>query len=180
MFKYVGDISSITHYIVSNFVDEKLIAIDATLGNGYDSDFLSDNFNKVYSFDIQEEAINNYKLKQRENVELILDSHEYIEKYVTMPVNCIMFNLGFLPGGSKEITTLTDSTLKSLEASINILSSGGIITIALYNGHTEGKKESSEVINFARNLDKKFFGVMHHKYLNRTNCPPELVVIEKK
>ncbi|GFZ29585.1 rRNA methyltransferase [Clostridium zeae] len=180
MFKYVGDISSITHYIINNFVDEKNIAIDATLGNGYDSDFLSDNFKKVYSFDIQEEAVSTYKLKKKDNVELILDSHEYIEKYVTQQVNCVMFNLGFLPGGSKEITTLTDSTLKSLKASIKLLSSGGIITIALYNGHTEGKRESSEVINFARNLDKKFFGVMHHEYLNRTNCPPELVVIEKK
>lgn len=43
MFKYVGDISKISHYIIDKFLENKNIAIDATLGNGYDTDFLSKN-----------------------------------------------------------------------------------------------------------------------------------------
>ena len=50
MFKYVGDISKISHYIIDKFLENKNIAIDATLGNGYDTDFLSKKFTKVYSF----------------------------------------------------------------------------------------------------------------------------------
>ncbi|QAA32600.1 tRNA (mnm(5)s(2)U34)-methyltransferase [Clostridium manihotivorum] len=180
MFKYVGDISNLTHYIIENFLDNKEVAIDATLGNGHDSDFLSELFKEVISFDIQEMAVKKYAEKDKANVKLILDSHEFLEKYIDKPVDCIMYNLGFLPGGSKEVTTLTDSTMKSLCSAVKILSPGGIITIALYNGHEEGKKETHEVIEFARNLDKKCYGVMHHSYLNRNNCPPELVVIEKK
>ena len=60
MFKYVGDISTIYQNIINDFIEKKLIAIDATLGNGYDTDFLSKIFNKVYAFDVQKEAILNY------------------------------------------------------------------------------------------------------------------------
>ena len=63
MFKYVGNISDLSHYIIKNFVFNKEVAIDGTLGNGYDSDFLSENFKKVYSFDIQEEACIKYREK---------------------------------------------------------------------------------------------------------------------
>ena len=63
MFKYVGNISDLSHHIIKDFVSNKEIAIDATLGNGYDSDFLSEIFTKVYSFDIQEDACNRYKSK---------------------------------------------------------------------------------------------------------------------
>ena len=48
MFKYVSEVSKISHYIINTFVDKKEIAVDATLGNGYDTDFLSENFKKLY------------------------------------------------------------------------------------------------------------------------------------
>ena len=82
MFKYVSDISLLAHYIIDNFISNKNIAIDATLGNGHDCDFLSELFKKVYAFDIQEEAVNSYKSKNKENVEVILDSHENFETYI--------------------------------------------------------------------------------------------------
>ena len=47
MFKYVGDISKISHYIIDQFLENKNIAIDATLGNGYDTDFLSKNWSII-------------------------------------------------------------------------------------------------------------------------------------
>ena len=50
MFNYVGDISTISHYIITEFLKNKNVAIDGTLGNGHDTDFLKDNFKKVYSF----------------------------------------------------------------------------------------------------------------------------------
>lgn len=41
MFKYVSDISMIFHYIIKEFLENKNSAIDATLGNGHDTDFLN-------------------------------------------------------------------------------------------------------------------------------------------
>ena len=48
MYNYVGDLCSIYHFIINNYIENKKAAIDATLGNGHDTDFLSKNFNKVY------------------------------------------------------------------------------------------------------------------------------------
>ena len=180
MFKYVGDISTIYQNIINDFIEKKLIAIDATLGNGYDTDFLSKIFNKVYAFDVQKEAILNYKEKNIENVSLILDSHENFDKYIKENVDCIVYNLGYLPGSDKSITTKKESTLKSLESGLNLLKENGLMIIALYSGHEEGKKEKKAVLSYCENLSKKKFGVIYKQFLNRTNNPPSLVIIEKK
>lgn len=50
-----------------------------------------------------------------------------------------MFNLGFLPGGDKTVTTTYESTVKALGHCLNLLNFNGIVTVALYPGHTAGK-----------------------------------------
>lgn len=180
MFKYVGNISDLSHYIIKGFISNKEIAIDATLGNGYDSDFLSKNFKKVYSFDIQKEACDKYKEKNIKNVEVINDSHHLFKKYINEKVDCIMYNLGFLPGGNKEITTLHETSLASIKEGLDILNNGGIMTICIYRGHNEGKIEESCILEYLKNLPKNQFGVMVQSYLNRQDISPLLVVIEKK
>ena len=168
MFKYVSDISDLSHSIIENHLEKKIIAIDATLGNGYDTDFLCERFEKVYSFDVQEEACLN-------------DSHHKFDEYVIEDkVNCIMYNLGFLPGSNKEITTLAKTTMKSIEAGLELLDSNGIMTIAIYRGHSEGKNEENFIMEYVRNLPKNIYGVMLHEYLNRAKSAPLLIVIEKK
>lgn len=180
MYRYVTDVSKLSHHIVKNFCINFNIAVDATLGNGYDSDFLSENFTKVYAFDIQKCAVDGYKEKNIGNVCLINDSHENFSKYINEKVDCIMYNLGFLPGGDKKVTTRWESTLKSLEDGLNIIDRGALVSIALYRGHEEGKKEEEVVINYVKNLPKNKYGVMIHSFVNRDNNPPILIIIEKK
>ena len=180
MFKYVADISIISHAIIKNFLENKKCAIDATLGNGHDTDFLSENFERVYAFDIQKEACENYETKKVKNVKVINDSHSEFEKYINEEVDCIMYNLGFLPGGNKEITTMHESSLKSIKDGLDILSSGGIMTICIYTGHDEGKIEETCIMELLKDLPKNKFGVMEHRFINRKNNPPILVVVEKK
>lgn len=180
MFKYVGDISEISHYIIDSFLENKNIAVDGTLGNGHDTDFLSSNFNKVYTFDIQKCACDLYKEKDKGNVQVINDSHEYIKKYVGESPDCIIYNLGFLPGGSKEITTMHESSLKSIKDGLEILKSGGIMSIAVYRGHAEGKIEENIIIDYVKELPKNKYGVMEHCFLNRSEASPILLIIEKK
>ncbi|MDT8716381.1 class I SAM-dependent methyltransferase [Clostridium sp. 19966] len=180
MFNYVNDVSTLSHYIIKNFCTNFETAIDATLGNGHDSDFLSTLFKKTYAFDIQEICINNYKNKFNNNVELILDSHANILAYVKEPIDCAVFNLGFLPGGNKNITTNYSSTVKGVKTALELLNRNGIITVAIYSGHHEGIIERQALINFLETLPKNLYGVMLHSVLNRYNSPPELIVIEKK
>lgn len=180
MYNYVNDVSTLSHNIIKNFCQNFDTAIDATLGNGHDTDFLSSLFNKVYAFDIQEICINNYKQKSNSKVQLILDSHEKILDYINTPIDCAVFNLGFLPGGNKEIATNYSSTIKGISASLEILKKNGIITLAIYSGHMEGRIEKEAILKYVAALPKNLYGVMLHSFINRNNFPPELIVIEKK
>lgn len=180
MFKYLGNITDLSHHIIESFIENKNVALDGTLGNGGDCDFLSDKFKKVYAFDIQEAAVENYKLKNRDNVSLILDSHENITAYINEGIDAAIYNLGFLPGGDKSITTKTNSTLKSIEGALSLLNNGGILIIAVYVGHEEGSKEGEALLKYTSELPKNKFGVMLHKVINRSELSPYMLVIEKK
>lgn len=180
MFKYVSDVSNIYHNIIVSFVGNRNIAIDATLGNGHDCDFLSELFKKVYAFDIQKEAVDLYRAKNKANVSVILDSHENFKSYIKEEVDCIIYNLGYLPGNNKEVTTITYSTLKSIEIGLDLLGDNGLMIIALYSGHEEGKREKDAVLDFTSKLPKNKYGVLHTEFINRAKNAPSLVVVEKK
>lgn len=180
MFNYTSDFSNLSHHIIDSYIHNKNIAIDATLGNGYDSDFLSAKFNKVISFDIQEKPCEYYKSKKNSNVEVINDSHDRFDKYVNSNVDCIVYNLGFLPGGDKNITTTYSSTLKSIEIGLEILNNEGLMLITSYRGHEEGNKEYSMLNEYLLSLPKNKYAVMKHEIINRTNKSPLLFVVEKK
>lgn len=50
----------------------------------------------------------------------------------------VAFNLGYLPGGNKAITTKSETTLQALEAASRILKPGGLISLVVYVGHPGG------------------------------------------
>lgn len=180
MFKYINSFNNIVHNIIeSNNVDSG-IAVDATLGNGYDTDFLKNKFSKVYSFDIQEKAVLKYREKNIKNVEVIFDSHENFELYIEGKVDCIVYNLGYLPGADKSVTTIAESTLKSINSGLELLNKNGLMFIMMYPGHEEGSLEKDSILKLAKELPTKHYGVLLQEFINRPNNPPCLVVIEKK
>ena len=101
------------HFILTH-LKEGDVAVDFTMGNGYDTEFLSKTVGEsghVYAFDIQAQAVESTAkhLKEvgcPENYTLIHDSHHNVKNYVKEPIKAGMFNLGWLPGGDKSITTL--------------------------------------------------------------------------
>ncbi len=177
MFKYVSDVSILSHNIIKEYVKNKNVAIDATLGNGYDCDFLSSCFKKVYAFEIQKEACEKY-IDKNNNVIIINESHHKIDKFINEEVDCVCYNLGYLPGGNKEITTLAETSL--IQLSLNLLSKNGIISIAIYRGHNEGMEEKNCIIKYLKTLPKNSFGVMIHECINRSEKSPLLIIVEKK
>lgn len=179
MFIYVNNVNTLIHDIIKNKIQFGKVAIDATLGNGHDSDFLSDLFESVYSFDVQKEAVDSYKIKAKANVKTICDSHENFKCYINEKVDCIVYNLGYLPGANKEITTKVESTLKSINQGLELLKENGLMFIAIYSGHQEGSLEKDAILKLAKQLPKKKFGVLYSDFINRPNNPPSLVIIEK-
>lgn len=162
------------------------IVVDATCGNGYDTLFLAQlvgDTGKVYGFDIQVSAIKNtserIKLAGFENrVTLLHESHGHVKYFIDNPIKAAMFNLGFLPGSDKQITTTHTSTIESIETLIKLLVIGGIITIVVYVGHDNGH-EAYELEKFLSSLDQKVFNVLKYQFINQVNNPPYLIVLEK-
>lgn len=184
-FKYVNSVNNLMRFLVKGiFENGGNIAIDATLGRGNDAIFLSSLFKKVYAMDIQKEAVLEFEnfINQEDNpiknIEVRLMSHADIDD-IDEEVDLIVYNLGYLPGANKDITTNAKSTIESLRKAVKMIKKGFII-IALYSGHEEGKIEAESVISFVSGLNTKEYAVMHHTYINRGNNPPSLIVIEKR
>lgn len=168
--------------ICRKFIKKGDITVDATCGNGNDTLMLSLLSKKVYAFDIQKKAIEktNDLLKRNNinNVTLINDSNELINKYLNDfkgKISLVIYNLGYLPNGNKNITTNRKSTLTSIKKAFNMLNSKGIILVVFYP-HEEGKKEKEVVLDYLNKNDIKYI-----KYTNTDNInAPFLIEIRKK
>ena len=186
--KFLNKVTEVNKVFIDKIVNPGDTVIDATMGNGYDTLYLAKlvgNAGKVYAFDVQEEALKSTKKKvERDNlqgyVELILDGHENMDKYVKEEVSCILFNLGYLPRAKHNIITKPETTLQALEKSLNLLKPNGVISIAIYTGHEGGMDEKNEVCQYLNNLDQNYYNVLHMNFTNQVNNPPELILVEKK
>ncbi len=159
--------------------------VDATMGRGRDTLLLAHlvgDCGYVYSFDIQPEALRSTKelldSDNISNVKLILDSHSNISDYV-QKAKCVVFNLGFLPGGDHSIFSHSDTSIPAIESSLNLLCDDGFITICSYYGGDTGFEERDNLLKYLSSLDQKKYTVMLHSFFNRKGCPPLFIVIEK-
>ena len=121
------------------------VAVDATVGNGYDTLFLANYFQKVIGIDIQELAVKRSKEKTKDltNVEIYLDDFNNIDKY--QYANLIIFNLGFLPGSNRKIKTQDYTSNEAILKAYQILD--GTLIVACYVQHEGGYEEFLKLIN---------------------------------
>lgn len=174
------------HKLLSETVQPSDVCVDATCGNGNDTIHLAGLVGpggKVYAFDIQEEAINHTKAlcKEFKNIIYILDSHEYINNYISEQIKAVVFNLGYLPKGNKEITTTSSTTLKTIESLLpRVISESLMIIIVVYPGHPEGKKESETLQSFLRDLDKHQYLITKYENFNWDLSPYVLTISQTK
>ncbi|HBT20455.1 MAG TPA: 16S rRNA (cytosine(1402)-N(4))-methyltransferase [Peptococcaceae bacterium] len=178
----------LSHKIVSCAVEEGDTVVDATAGNGWDTVFLAELVSergKVYSFDIQEQALKNteQKLKERnliQRVRLIKDGHENMKEYISEEVKAVMFNLGYLPGYDHTCITRPSTTVKALASALSLLKKGGLISIVIYTGHEGGIEESRAVLEFISQLPQNEWDVVTINFPNRKNYSPYLAAVQKR
>ena len=72
---------------------------------------------------------------------LYAEGHEHLSERVTVPIRTATFNLGWLPGGDKRITTHWETTRAAISAALSLLVKGGVCTICAYPGHAAGDEE---------------------------------------
>lgn len=170
-----------SHKLIKEVVNNCDTCIDMTCGNGFDTLFLSEIAKEVYAFDIQEVAVNNTKekTKDKNNVKVILDSHENVLKYVKGPIKAAIYNLGYLPCGDKTLFTSPTSTIASISSLLEILDLNGRIVIVCYPGFSEGKEESLKVEEYLKTLDQKKYSVVTYRFINQINNPPFIFAVER-
>lgn len=147
---------------------------DFTMGNGHDTLFFSQTVGEsghVYAFDIQPDALISTKKRlvengACENYTLICDSHHNAKKYIDGKIKAGMFNLGYLPGGDKSITTKRETTLAAIETAIELLDSDGILLIAVYPGHEEGEIEGELIHEMLSKLDRRQYCCAKFRIIN--------------
>ena len=174
------------HFILTH-LKEGDIAVDFTMGNGHDTEFLSKTVGEnghVYAFDVQKQAIESTSAHLKnsgcpDNYTLILDSHHNVKKYVDVPIKAGMFNLGYLPGGNKKITTMRETTMPAIEAAISLLDRDGILLIAVYPGHAEGDAEGKMIAEYLSTLVRFQYCATRINILNSPTSP-YFYVIEAK
>lgn len=159
--------------------------IDATAGNGHDTLFLAECVGKsgqVLSFDIQEDAIKRTQAKLTEagiqHVSLIQDGHQNVLQYCDTPISAAIFNLGYLPGSDKTITTHGKTTWQAVIHILTQLKKKGLIVLVIYHGHETGKIERDYLQQRLTGLDPKTTQVLQYRYINRPTSP-FIIAIEK-
>ncbi len=173
------DLLDLHKQFILTHLKEGDVAVDYTMGNGHDTEFLCRTVGEtgeVYAFDIQRAAVDSTEKRLAEsdcpkNYTLICDSHHNVKKYVDKPVKAGMFNLGWLPGGDKSITTMRETTMPAIEAAISLMDRDAILNIAVYPGHPEGDAEGKMIEEYLSAQSRFKICVTKVKIVNSPTSP---------
>lgn len=165
-------------------------AVDATVGNGHDTLFLASlvgPHGKVWGFDIQKKALENTRgmLEAKglaDRVELNHANHAEMLEHLPVEairgrVDCIMFNLGYLPGADKSLISKPETTLKALDAAQTLLAPDGCLTIVVYTGHPGGLEEAEAIRQWLDDLPKSGWEVIRPPSRIGSNSPPQFFIV---
>lgn len=185
---YLNNVISIEDILIDRFVQSGNTCLDATVGNGNDTIKLSQKVGKngkVYGFDIQEIAIEITKEKLTkadllDQTVLINDSHTEVDKYIKEKIDFAIYNLGYLPGSHKDITTIASKTLESINKTLGLLKENGLVVIISYISHDGGFKEYTSVRSYLSLQDQKKYNIFEVNFINQVNNPPRLFCIENR
>ncbi|MBR4205404.1 MAG: class I SAM-dependent methyltransferase [Clostridia bacterium] len=174
------DLLSLQKHFILAHLKEGGRAVDFTMGNGYDTVFLSKTVGgsgEVTAFDIQPAALLSAERNLRasgcpNNWRLICASHERANEFVRGPIKAGMFNLGYLPGsGKKELTTMRSTTLPAVERALEMLGEDAVLLVAVYPGHPEGAAEGEELGRYFASLSRFRYSIAQFRMLNSPSSP---------
>ena len=181
-------VSEIVHEAIKPHVTEGGLCIDATAGNGNDTLYLAKLVGvegQVIAFDIQEDPVANTEKRLQEQdmserAKVVLDSHVNMASYAKEnTVDCIVFNLGYLPGGDHKMATQANSSIEAMNVALKLLKKKGLLSVTIYSGGDSGFEEKDAVLSWLRQLDQRKYLVLVTEYYNRQNNPPIPVHIIK-
>ena len=179
---------------VQDFLAARLVhprlCVDATCGNGGDTAFLcgiTAPEGKVVGFDVQEAAIASTRkhLEQlgvpASRYELHCQSHADLLQIVQPgTADAVMFNFGWLPGADHAVFSTAQSSIPALQAALEAVRPGGVVSAILYSGQVIGTDEKQTVLEYLRALPLKSFTVLVCDFANWAETAPLPCIILKK
>ena len=177
----------LSHLFLHSFLRDGNNAADATCGNGHDTLLLARLVGvrgHVWGFDIQRQAVEETGRRLDEaglssRVTLLPVGHEGMAAHIAVPLQVVLFNLGYLPGGDRCIITRPETTVSALGQSLNLLAAGGIVLVTVYPGHNGGSDEQSAVEEWATGLEPRVFHSWRMGQTNVTPTAPYLLLVQK-
>ena len=181
-------------HMVRGYARPGMTAVDATCGNGHDTLALARmEPARLFAFDVQPAAVEATERLLGENgfgarladgtFTAACLGHEEMGAFLRdakATPDIIVFNLGYLPGGDKALTTTAETTLPAVEQALELLAEDGLICVTMYSGHDAGKKEKAALLAFAEELDSRLWHTAYIQMRNQKNDPPEILLITRK
>ncbi len=169
----------IAHSFLSPALHRQAVCVDATFGQGKDTDwFVKRKVGKVYAFDIQEHLIERRKDDFQSHVRLIADSHASMGRYVKEDVDAMIFNFGFCPHEDPSVTTMPSESVKAIGAGLKRLRIKGRMALVIYP-HQFGKQESEAIEAFLKPVDPHIVSIQKVCGLN-IHTGPYAILLEKR
>lgn len=174
------DLLSLQKKFILAHLGEGDTAVDFTMGNGYDTVFLSQTVGEtgsVIAFDIQESALESTEKNLRrnnclDNWRLICASHDRANEFVKTKIKAGMFNLGYLPGANrKQLTTKRTTTIPAVSRALEMLDDNAVLLVAVYPGHPEGAAEGRELTEFFAGISRFKYSIAQFKMVNSPESP---------
>ena len=142
---------------------------------------------RVLAFDVQPEAIRSTRTRLEqanvpaERYSLVCGSHADLLQYVQPgTADAVMFNFGWLPGADHGVFSTAQSSIPALQAALQAVRPGGIVSAILYSGAVIGSDEKQAVLRFLRALPLKSFTVLVCDFANWAETAPLPCLILKK
>lgn len=187
----VPSILDLTKQIISRAVSPGGLVVDGTLGNGHDTLFLAGLVGEqgmVFGFDVQADAVEATRVRlaaagMASRARLFHAGHETVARCLPPGayghVQAAMFNLGYLPGGDREIITRAESTIFALEALLPMLHPHGVISVHVYTGHEGGTAEGDAVLTWAEGQLWDAVRVARYDFVNKQRNGEVLLIMER-
>jgi SAM-dependent methyltransferase len=177
----------LSHLFLCSFLRDGDNAVDATCGNGHDTLLLARLVGArghVWGFDIQEQAVVETGRRVAEaglsnRVTLLQVGHEELAEHLTAPLQAVLFNLGYRPGGDRSVITRPETTVAALKQSLALLAAGGTVIVVVYPGHSGGDDEQSAVEDWAAGLDPRACHCWRMGQTNVTAAAPYLLLVQR-
>ncbi len=157
--------------------------LDATAGNGGDTVWLADKVGpegRVWALDCQDIALENtlrrlHEADFQKRCVLVRGDHARIEADLPAEAQtnlaAVIFNLGYLPGSDKRLTTQAVSTLHALDQTSGWLRSGGVLAVVCYPGHPAGAIEADAVTKWFEDTAQAINTRLHNIRTGPTKRP---------